>query len=136
VSARWPDSTALVVSSVVCLVLISSVTVYSPILPLVSRGTQSEWGLLARPKAAFCGGAKKLRSIELFLGGTVNPEGGEAEAEARRAASAQGLSPISPCPRKEGASERESGRKIDAEGNGRGRLFVAGTFLLLKRLRG
>ena len=75
VSAWWPDSTAFVVSSAVCLVLISSVTVFSPFLPLFSRGTKSEWGLLARPRAVFCGGAKKRRSIVLFLGGTANPEG-------------------------------------------------------------
>jgi hypothetical protein len=35
----------------------------------------------------------KLRFIVLFLGETGNPEGGEAEAEPRRAASAQGPSP-------------------------------------------
>jgi hypothetical protein len=69
VSARWPDSTALVVLSAVCLVLISSVTVFSPFLPLFSLGTKNEWGLLARPRAAFCGAAKKLRFSICFLGG-------------------------------------------------------------------
>jgi hypothetical protein len=44
VSARWPDSAALVPSSAVCLVLISSVTVFSPFLPRFSRGTLKRVG--------------------------------------------------------------------------------------------
>src|SRR6516165_2364232 len=61
----------------VCSIWILSVTLFSPFLSRFSRGTQGEWGLLARPRGAFCGGAKKqqLRSIGLFLGGTANPEG-------------------------------------------------------------
>jgi hypothetical protein len=48
---------------------------FSPFLPCFSRGTQGEWGVLARPRGAFCGGAKKVRFTVLFLGGTANPEG-------------------------------------------------------------
>jgi len=71
---------------------------FSPFLPLFSRGTQGELGLLARPRAAFRGGAKKRRIIVLFLGGTANPEGlrqGTDKAEGRRAASAQEVSQFS-----------------------------------------
>ena len=67
--ACWPELTTSLLALAVCLVLISLVTVFSPFLPLFSRGTKSEWGLLARPRAAFCGGAKKLRFSVCFLGG-------------------------------------------------------------------
>jgi len=107
VPARWPGSTAFVASYAVRLVLIPSVTVFSPFLSLSSRGTPSEWGLLAKPRAAFS--AQRLRfcpllvtrhlslvTALLFLGGTANPEGGRQrtdKAEARRAASAQAAFP-------------------------------------------
>jgi hypothetical protein len=63
VSARWPDSTALFVSSAACLVLISSVTVFSPFLPRFSRGTQKRVGPARRAKGRFFGGAEKSGSM-------------------------------------------------------------------------
>jgi len=46
----------------------------------------------------------------LFLGGTANPEGGEAEAEARSAASAQASFPLAvPARRRE--QKRRMGRR-------------------------
>jgi len=56
--ARWPASTALVVSSAVCLVLISRPEHRegSPISAPFLAGRpapQDEWGLLARQRAAF-----------------------------------------------------------------------------------
>jgi hypothetical protein len=84
--------------------------VFSPFLDRFSRGTRGEWGLLARSRAAaFCGAAKKVRFIVFFLGGTANPEGGVAEAEARSAASAQACFPT--------RRARESGAR---KGNGKG----------------
>jgi len=53
---------------------------------------------------------KKLRFIALFLGGTANPEGGEAEAVARSAASAQASFPLAvPARRRE--QKRRIGRR-------------------------
>ena len=76
-----------------------------------SRGApKGERGLLARPRAAFCGGAKKLRFIALFLGGTANPEGGGAEAEARRAASAQAAFPARRAREKKGVEKEKEER--------------------------
>jgi len=50
-------------------------------------------GPARQAKGCFLWGSQETSLVDLFLGGTANPEGGEAEAEARRAASAQGHSP-------------------------------------------
>jgi hypothetical protein len=70
---------------------------FSPFLRPFSRGApKGEWGLLAGPRAAFCGGAKKPRIWFCFLGG---PQTGRVsviltdKAEARCAASAQAAFP-------------------------------------------
>ena len=55
----------------------------------------------------FAGEAKKLRFIVLFLGGTANPEGGEAEAEARSAASAQASFPARRAREKRGVEKEK-----------------------------
>ena len=47
----------------------------------------------------------------MFLGGTANPEGGEAEAEARSAASAQASFPARRAREKEGRLKRRNGTK-------------------------
>lgn len=47
---------------------------FSSFPPLFSRSTKNEWGLFARPRPAFCGGAKKLCFWFCFLGGAANPE--------------------------------------------------------------
>ena len=59
----------------------------SPLSSVAGPRSPSGHGLL------FVGEPRKLRFIALFLGGTANPEGGEAEAEARSAASAQASFP-------------------------------------------
>ncbi len=88
----WAKGTALVASAAVCRIVISSVTFFLLFCPASRGAPKGEWGLLARPRGAFCGGAKKLL-CRFVSWGTANPEGGEAEAEPRRAASAQGWSP-------------------------------------------
>jgi len=70
----------------------------------------------------FARGAKKLRFIVLFLGGTANPEGGLAEAEARSAASAQASFPARRA-REKAASEKEKRtREKSKSGSKRSRL--------------
>jgi hypothetical protein len=72
-STPWPDP-AGIVSSAVCVFLISSVIDLSPFLPFFSRDTKSEWGTLARLWASFLRASKETLIFSLFLGGTTNLE--------------------------------------------------------------
>jgi hypothetical protein len=118
----WLEETALVASAVACRIVISSVTSFLLFLPASRGAPEGEWGLLARPRGAFCGGAKKLRLIVLFLGGTANPEGGSAEAEPRRAASAQVFFPARRA-REKGVRKKElTGRNQEQASMGEGEL--------------
>jgi len=100
---------------------------------LLAGHPKGEWGLLARPRGAFCGGAKKLRSIVLFLGGTANPEGGEAEAEARRAASAQAAFPARRAREKKALEKEDNGEIKPAKGIGERGHCQRGQELLCQR---
>ena len=75
-----------------------------------SRGTKRASGACSQaPRAAFLRGSQETSPFVLFLGGTANPEGVRQrtdKAEARRAAGAQAVFPISPC-------LRETGQKGD-----------------------
>ena len=103
-----------------------------------SRGTpEGDWGLLARPRAAFCGGAGKLRrspcffrnrkprrcgcSVLIMSCGLLGPKGlddsdqilnevGKQERRSPQYRWRAGVVPSSPCPRERGALERESAR--------------------------
>ena len=70
---------------------------FSPFLSRFSRALQGEWGLLARPRGAFCGGAKKqqLRVVSscFLVGPQTRRVPLDGKAEPRRAASAQASFP-------------------------------------------
>ena len=77
-----------------------------------SRGAlRSEWGLLAKPRAAFCGGSKELRGSVCLLGEpqtrTVSPKRESRSLPSRQRAR---VVTSSPCPRDEGAIEKDSDR--------------------------
>ena len=124
VSARWPDSTALVVSSAVCLVLISSVTVFSPFLPLFSRGTKRRVGPARQAKGCLFAGEPRNFALRFVSWGDRKPGGCRRsdKAEARRAASAQGLSPSRRARENKGRQKRSvtEVRKAGADGSNSG----------------
>jgi hypothetical protein len=75
VLVRWPRLTTQPVSSVDCPFLISSVTVFSPFLPLVLAGHSKRVGPARQAKGCFLRGSQETSHFGLFLGGTANPEG-------------------------------------------------------------
>ncbi len=106
--------TALVVSSVACRIVISSVTLFLLFCPASRGALKGEWGLLARPRAAFLEGPKNHASR--FFGGTetrrVTRSG---KAEARRAASAQAAFPSRRARKKQRRKKRRVAGEITAD---------------------
>jgi hypothetical protein len=76
----------------VCLIC-SFICFFSFSAPVFSRGTQGRVGPARQAKGCFLRGSQETSRFGLFLGGTANPKGGIAEAEARCAASAQASFP-------------------------------------------
>jgi len=97
VTPCWPEGTALVASVAVCRIVISSVMLFS-LSALLLAGTQRRVGPARQAKGSILRGKpRNVASIVLFLGGTANPEGGEADAAVPPAQ--QEVFPSSRCPR-------------------------------------
>src|SRR5713226_3404547 len=75
VSARWHDSTALPVSSAVCRLVISSVTVFSPFLPRFSRGTPEASGACSPGQGLLFWRGRKISLARLIFRRSQNLEG-------------------------------------------------------------
>lgn len=70
-----------------------------------SRGTRGEWGLLARSRAGFFGGA-----------GMEEPKPGGRRSRSPQSRQRAGVFPSSPCPREEGRQKRGSTEEIKVRG--------------------